>query len=208
VSASYVILANQALRLLGEASITSLGEGSELSETVSTLFEPTMRGLLASYPWRHTLRKARLARLETPPLTEWQHAHALPPDRLNLRALFNTDAPGAEPVQDFELFETRVFSRHLDLWADYQVWVDPAAWPPHVADAARHVLAATFAVPVTGSTSLAEYWRRTAYGTPQEQGLGGAIAQARRLDAQQQPPQRIRDFPLDRARMGGGRRWR
>ena len=205
-----VNLCNEALRLLGEVSITNLSEGTELAETCSLLFNTAARGILASYPWRCTLTKARLTRLSErggpdpgAPTHEWRFRHQLPADLLLLRELAASDAVAVPPMRQYELFDGTVLSNQPDLWADYQKWITPDLWPAHLRDAAKYALAAQFAIPVTGSTSLAEQYRRFAYGTPGEGATGGALGLARRIDAQQQPGQRITSFPLMEARLGG-----
>ena len=194
-------LVNAALRLLGEASLTSFGEGSELAESCNQIYGPTVLALQASYPWRHTLAKRRLSRLADAPLNEWAYAHALPPDYMVLRALFASPHTH-NTVDAYELFDGRVYADVPDLWADIQRDTDPAAWPPGFHKLAVHALASDLAVAVSGSTSLADYHRRIAFGTPQEGGEGGLSRQLRRIDAQQQPPQQVTDWPLLAARLG------
>jgi hypothetical protein len=202
MSSPAVALCNQALRLLGEGTITSFTEGTELANTCATLWQDTARGLLASYPWRFTLRKAELSRLADAPINEWPYAHQLPPGQLVLRQIFASPTPGVSPLLEYERFEDQVLARQPQLWADYQAEVDPALWPPAFALLARYALAADFAVPVAGSMSAAEWWDRKAFGGPGEARMGGQMGVARRLDAQQQPPQAITDFPLIDARNG------
>jgi len=199
-----VALCNQALRMLGEVSITSFEEGSEISETCNILYPDAMKGLLCSYPWRFSMAKQRLSQLLEKPINEWTYAHTLPPRMLLLRQLFASDGAYAQPLQEYELFEGRIYSHRPALWADYQQETDAATWPPHFIDLAKNALAALFAVAVTGSTTAADLYHRRAYGTPQEAGGGGLMRQARNLDAQQQPPQAITDFPLIAARYGLG----
>lgn len=203
MTASAVDLCNQALRLLGDATISSFEEGTELAETCNQLYADTVRALLAAHPWRFTLVKAQLARLAEAPLNEWTYAHALPSDRLALRELFTSGKVGARTLTAYELFESRVFSDQADIWCDYQRETDPATWPAPFRNLARHALAADFAVAVTGSAAMADSFRLIAYGTPAQGGNGGLLAQARRLDSVQQPPQAVRDFPLIAARLGG-----
>jgi hypothetical protein len=198
-----IVLANQALRLLASEGIASLDEGTDVANTVAQLYGTTIRQLLAAHPWRFTLRKQQLSRLAEPPLTEWQHLHALPADMLALRALYPTAAPGAETVRRYELFERRVASNHLDLWADYQFEPDAGTFPPYFVALARAALAAEFAIPLGVGAERADLFHRRAYGSPAEAMAGGLMREARRLDSQQQPPQRITDFPLISARFGG-----
>jgi hypothetical protein len=204
MSTPKVELVNQALRLIGAEAITSFDEQTDLAATCSSLFDDTVRALLAAYPWRFTLVKAQLSRLTDAPPNEWTYQHALMPDQLVLRQLFPSATVGARPVADYEVFGARVYSDQPELWADYQVERDPAVWPPYFRNLARHALAAVLAIPVAESAERADFYDRKAHGSPSEGRTGGLMGEARRLDAQQQPAQRMEDFPLLVARHGGG----
>jgi len=197
-------LANEALRLLGEMSIASLDEGTDLAETVNLLQNPLIEHLLTCHPWRFTMEKAQLARLSDAPINEWRYMHARPAGALLIRAIYPTAAVGAQPLREFEIFQDRIYSNNLDLWADYQVNRDPAAWPPYFRQLVRNALASEFAIPVGAATTAAEFYRVKAFGSPSEAGEGGLMRVAKRQDSMQQPPQAIRDFPLARARFGRG----
>jgi hypothetical protein len=196
-------LANSALRLLGEFGVAALDEGTDLAETIQLIQQDTVRALLAEHPWRFTMRKVRLVRLADPPINEWAQAHALPPDRLTIRAMRPSAGAGDQPVRDYEIFDNRVYSQIEDLWCDYQVAVDPGAWPPYFTNLARNALASDFAVAVGAGSSAAELFYRRAYGMPSEGRNGGLMQVARKIDSQQQPPQQLTDYPLLAARFGG-----
>jgi hypothetical protein len=198
-----IALCNEALRLLGQYSVVSLDEPTDQAQTVNLLFTGTKRFLLSTTPWRFTMRKVRLARVDETPASEWSRMHAMPFDPLTLRALFPSGAAGATPVRSFEIFETRILSDQDDLWADYQTEIDPDAWPAWFRQLARAALAADFAMAVGAGQSAADLWHRRAYGGPNDQMNGGLIGVARRADGQQQPPQVVRDYPLITARFGG-----
>lgn len=196
-----VQLCAEALLLLGAAPISGFDDGSASAQIAMRLWPGTRDALLACYPWRCTLAKARLARLSDAPKTEWAHAFALPPDLLTVRALFTANVPGARPLAEYELFDGRLYANAADVWIDYQRASDPDAWPAHLRQLARYALAAEFAMPVTEQLNLADLWHRKAWGTPGEGKAGGEAAVARRIDAQQQPPQVIDDYPLIAARL-------
>lgn len=208
MSTSAVTLCNVALKLLGADSLTSFDEGTDLAESCNTIYPSTVRALQASHPWRFTLTKLQLSRLAEPPLNEWRHAHALPPGMLILRQLFASGAVGQPPLTAYELFDGRAYSDQPELWADYQVERDPAIWPPYFTTLAEYALAAALALAVTESTERADYFRRLAFGTPQDAGNGGLMRDARRLDSTQQPAQALHDFPLIAARLGSFARGR
>lgn len=204
-TASTIALANAALLLLGSDTLESFDEGTERAEIVAALLDDTVRAVLVSYPWRSTLRKVRLAREVAAPINEWRYSHKLPVPCLLLRELRTSAAVGAAPLREYEIFDGAVLSNRPDLWADYQVQTEPATWPAYLTNAMRHALASVLAVPITESAERADYFGRLAYGTPAEAGQGGLMGVARRLDAQQQPPQVLDDFPLIAARNGGWR---
>jgi hypothetical protein len=195
-------LANEALALLGEYAIAGFDEGSDLANACTRIVPFAVRHLLSLHPWRFTLRKQQLARRVETPASEWTYLHALPTDRLLVRAMRASAQPGAPTVLEYEIFGDDVASHSLDLWCDYQVWRDPATWPPPFAAFARHALAAELAIAVGAGPTAREAFERSAYGSPLEQRQGGLLAQARRLDSQQQPNQAIADFPLVAARRG------
>lgn len=202
-TAGDVTLANAALGLLAESSITSFEDPPDLAGKVAQIYPVTVRAQLGSYPWRFTMRKAALSRLTAAPVTEWTYQHQLPIGMLALRSLRTSADPRAEPLKEYEIFEDKALTHQLDLWADYQVPIAPEYWPPTFYKMVTHALAADLSVVVTGSTSLADYHARLAFGLPQERGAGGITATARRVDAQQQPPQKFTRFALLEARHGG-----
>lgn len=198
-----VTLANSALRLLGEYGVAALDEGTDLAETIQLIQQDTVRALQSEHPWRFTMRKARLVRLAEGPINEWTYAHALPPDKLTLRAMRPNGTTSDQVVREYELFDNRVYSHQQDLWCDYQVPIDPGAWPPYFTNLVRNALAADFAVAVGAGSTAADLFHRRAFGLPGEGRNGGLMQVARKLDSQQQPPQQLNDYPLLAARFGG-----
>lgn len=203
MTAAAVALCNEALVRLGEAEISSFDDGTALARSCARIYPTVADAALAGYPWRFTLTKARLARQLRAPAGEWLYAHALPADLMVLRGVFPS-AAATRQVAEYELFEGQVYSGAPDLWADYQRGIQPELWPATFRAAIVAALAADLAIPVAASSALADLWHRRAFGTPSEGGGGGLMGQARRVDSQQQPPQRIGDFPLILARFGGG----
>jgi hypothetical protein len=198
-----ITLANSALRLLGEFGVAALDEGTDLAETIQLIQRDTVRALLTEHPWRFTMRKAQLARLADAPINEWTHAHSLPADRLTVRAMRPSSAATKDVVTEYEIFDNRVYSHQQDIWCDYQVDVDPGAWPPYFTNLVRNALAADFAMAVGAGPTAGQYFHQRAFGSPSEGRGGGLMQTARRIDSQQQPPQRILSNPLLSARFAG-----
>jgi len=199
-----VKLANAALALLAEEEIASFAEPADLAGKVEAIFAVTVPSLLASYPWRFTMTKQQLSLLTQAPVNEWTYQHALPPDMLVLRALRPSATATEATITAFEIFGRNVMSHNAAVWADYQKAIAVEFWPPVFYAMATHALASDLSNVVTGSTSLGEYHHGKAYGSPRENGNGGLMRIARGVDAQQQPPQRFRNFSLMQARQGGG----
>lgn len=203
MSDATVALCSEALRLLGEISISSFDEATPLAETAALLWPNVVSNLQTQYPWRFTLRRQQLSRLTSPPPTGWPYAYELPADLIALRAVTATNAPHDTPLSNWDRAGHMLLSDSDTVWAQYQIAVPVDRWPPYFRQLTKYALAAEFAVPVTDRTDLAEYWDRKAFGGPQEGRMGGLLREARRLDAQQQPAQPFETGLLVAARIGG-----
>jgi hypothetical protein len=189
-----VSLCSNALLMLGAGTITSFDEGTDKANVCAALYPDMVATLIASYPWRFSLRKIRLARETAVPVNEWQYQFTVPPDSLCIRACFTSGTPGAVPIREYEIFENVICANAAELWAQYQFRPDESRFPVYFRQALQVSLAAVFAKPITEETEIAELWNGVA---------ASLTATARRIDAQQQPPQKITQFPLVAARFSG-----
>jgi hypothetical protein len=194
-----VSIASNALLLLGEASISSFAE-TIAAQTAGALYPDILKAVLTVYPWGCTKTKARLARLADAPLSQWNYAFALPPGYLRVLGAFPSDAVGAAPLASYDLQENGVLANVADLWLDYQRQVPASALPPYIVKLLTLALAAELAMPITESTTKAEYWSRQAWGQAGEGLKGGWYRLATTADAQGAPPAQIADFSLIDAR--------
>ncbi len=102
------------------------------------------------YPFSWTLKKVQLARLVDAPINEWKYNYQFPGDMLgNPRAVFNTNAVGANPVRDFEIYSGGLFTNLEEVYIDYQFRPEPAIFPPYFVRLLKTALAAEFAEPIT-----------------------------------------------------------
>lgn len=198
-------LVNEALALIGEVVINSFEDGTEVSATASRIASTRIRGLIGTHPWRFSLRKVQLAPLLAAPVNEWRFAFAVPADVLNIREAFSAGTVHAPRLERWEIFGQRLLANAEAVWVDYQREVPVREWPPVFRLLVRTALAADLAIPVAGSPNARAEMLREAFGGPMELNQGGLLAQARRVDSQQQPPQRVEDFPLLVARHGAWR---
>lgn len=147
------------------------------------------------------MKKTQLSQLVASPTNEWTYGYQLPTDRIgDPFAVFASEGVGASPIKEFEIFGDKLFTNHALIIIDYPFKPAESAFPGYFTEFLVQALASALAIPVTDQTTTADYYRALAYGTPGENGNGGALSRARRANSAQQPPQRIEDFTLVNAR--------
>lgn len=185
---SAIALCSRALLMIGAASISSFDEGTAEAEVAANLYPSLRDALLSSHPWNFATRTAWLARLAAPPQADFAEAFALPDDCL--RALSAGIGPSSRGVV------YRVVGRALHCDSDevllrYLARVGEDTFPAFFDQALIARLAAEFCLPLTESTSRAEFLVRLA---------GEEMRRARLVDAQEHTAEAIADFPLIDAR--------
>ena len=166
--------------------------------TVAQLYGAKRDAILAAHPWTCTRRKMQLTASDDAddPITEWTQAYELPDWRLgNVRAVF-LSADDDIPFKEWELFGNRLYCNESAVYIDYQVRAEEDTWPEWLVTLMQYALASEFAEPITDQTSKAEFYAMKAYGTPAAEGKGGQFRQARNLESQGKPSERIQDFSL------------
>ena len=192
-----VEICSRATNRLGAKAIQSFTEGTDLATSCATIYPGLLESELSVYPWRFAMKKARLSRHVDTPANEWKYAYQLPTDRIGPPfALFNSDAGGAQPHKQFEIFSDKIFTNEELVIIDYPFKPAESAFPAYFTEFMVLAMAGELAMPVTDQVSTADFYRAKAYGTPSENGNGGQLGRARRANSAQQPPQRIEDFTL------------
>jgi hypothetical protein len=185
-------LINRALVNLGETTITDLTDEDTISVSCATVYPSVRDEVLGLYPWRCTLKRARLARLSTAPENEWTYAFQLPSDRIGEpRTVWNTSKVGAEPFKLFDLEGDTLVTDAAEIWVEYPWLINEANYSAHLRTLIVFVLSARLAEPVTEDSSKSQYWEMKAYGTPSDDGMGGYFARARLMDSQGRPSQEM-----------------
>ena len=173
--ASEVSICNRALRVLGVAPITALGEDSKAGSWALETYADARDGLLADYPWNFAIRRAVLAAGSLPPAWGYLYLYPLPADCLRMLAV------EGEPEERVEPYKIEGRAIATDAPAPLKIRyiarvTDPAQFGPLFADALAARLAAEGAFHFTGSTSREEQLR---------QAYRELAANARRYDAQE-----------------------
>lgn len=192
-------IGNEALAMLGAQPVMQADEGTELASTLFRIGPSSLAAVLTAHPWACTMRQARLPRRLAPPELGFRYAYALPAEMLAFRGAYAGSHPGAPPIAVWRIQGEELLCDAEEVWAEFQAEPPLARWPPHLRHFARAALAADLALNITGSNSDAQLMTQRAWGLG-EQSL---LAQARRVEAQQQPHMAMTDFPLIAARHGG-----
>jgi len=190
-------IVSDALIMLGASPLSSFADGTDEAQVGDRLYDDVRDTILMQYPFSWTLKKVKLARLAEAPINEWKYKYQFPGDMLgNPRAVFSTNAVGANPVRDFEIYSGGVFTSLEEVFIDYQFRPEPANFPPYFVRLLKTALAAEFAEPITDQITKAEYYHSKAYGSPSENMRGGLMRVAINIDGASQPSQNIQEFPI------------
>lgn len=177
-------LCSQALVKIGANGIVSFNENTAEAEVASYLYSSVRDALLSSYPWRFATTQSQLVRFATTPQTDYQYSFALPKDFLRALSL-GTVYKGYGT--DYRICENELQTNQKDVILTYIFRPQEEMFPAFFAEALVSKLAAEFCLPLTESTSRAEYLNKRAQTD---------ISSARLIDAQQAMPKVIDDFSL------------
>jgi hypothetical protein len=136
-------LISKALILCGETVLTSLSDNRYGAQVGANLFELLYENELQSHPWRFSMKKVALSRLNVTPLNQYQYAHQIPADCLLPRHVY--------PVTDYEIFGSRVYSNDTTIELDYQFKPDVGLVPAYFAMLMTYALARDMVKPLTES---------------------------------------------------------
>lgn len=181
-----VQLCARALLKIGAQPITSFDENTAEAEISALLYDVCRDAMLSGYPWSFATAQDRLALLDESPRADFNSAFGLPGDFLRvLSAGHGTSGRGRG-------ISYRIQEQHLHTNADtvlltYVFRPDESAFPAFFNQALICRLAAEFCLPLTENTSRTEMFSKAAEAE---------FARARSIDAQQQTPQSIDQFPL------------
>jgi hypothetical protein len=130
-----------------------------------------------------------LSQDSTDPINEYTYSHIVPPEALLIWALFNSDAVGATPVQDYDIYGTdtarRVFSNYESLYADYTFYPNESQWPHYFVELVIVSFASKIAIPVTGNDAFAKFYEEQANGGASANYKGGLFGIATGTESKQ-----------------------
>ncbi len=177
-------LCSRALIKLGAQSISSFEEETAEAHIADQLYDLTVDGLLAAYPWRFALTQVRLNRLAVNPTADFKYAYALPNDCVRIISAGHC-LKGSGLSYRIHKQQLHTDSDHVIL--TYIARPSEESFPAFFVQALVAKLAAEFCLPLTESTSRTEFLCKIA---------DTEIAQARLVDSQQAVPPAFQDFSL------------
>lgn len=183
-----VSLCSKALLKIGAQTITSFQDGTAEAETAANLYPIIRDGLLSSYPWSFAIFQKKLARLDMKPVADYQYAYQLPTEFLRI---ISAGSGNRGSGIEYRIFENKIYTNSQDVIITYISKVNENIFPTFFCEALVSRLAAEFCIPLTESSSRAEYLSKKA---------DTEIKQARLIDAQQSTPLKFEDFTLVEAR--------
>jgi len=181
---SAIGLCSRALLRLGATTIASFEEGTAESEVAANLYPPIRDAVLSSHPWSFATAQGTLPRLAADPVADWEAAYQLPADFLRV---LSAGPDGAGRGLSYRLAEKRLFCNSDDVTLTYIFRPEEAAFPPFFDQMLIARLTAEFCIPITESTTRAQFLFRLAEDE---------FRRAKLIDAQQHTPVAIADFPL------------
>ncbi len=184
MASTAIALCSRALVKIGAQGISSFNEGTAESDVALYLYTSTRDALLSAHPWRFATTQTTLALLDEEPFADYHYAFCLPDDFL--RAISCGSGRRGVGV-DYRIHENKLHANNKQVTLTYVFRPDESGFPPFFDQALIARLAAEFCLPLTESTSRADYLTKVA----QEE-----YKNAKLIDAQQAVPNAIWDFPL------------
>lgn len=186
---SVVDICNEAMDLLGAATITSLTENSKEARLCNRRFETVRDSVLRSHPWNVAVTRASLAQDSVGPAFGFTYQYTLPTDPycLRLLAFWNSNVNNEVAAYDSQVMykvEGRKILSNEDTCNIVYVGriEDTESYDSMLSSTIASALAAETAYAVTGSSNIAQLM---------EQRYQNKLREARSADATEGMPDRI-----------------
>lgn len=190
---------------IGATPPTSLKDVSAETVAANALYEQQIRFELTRYRWHFATTMYPLGSpLADTPIARWSYAYSLPNTQgevLQVHGAFRSDSPIS-----FDRYGDKLLcNEEADVTIDATVRRDESLWPPHFVVYIRSRLAEKFAGNITHDAQMANKCMRDCDGEAGNPRKPGLLAEAKRIDAQQQTARRIQTGRnLVGVRRGGG----
>jgi hypothetical protein len=147
-TATKVGLVSKALLLCQETAANSLSDDRYGVEIGANLFELIYENELQSNPWRFSMKKTALSRLNLEPLNQYKYVYQIPADCLLVRHVY--------PPIDYEIFGAHLYADQPSVELDYQFKPEVASCPAYFQMLMAYALARDMVQPITGSAAAVQ----------------------------------------------------
>jgi|TARA_R100001510_G_scaffold27454_1_gene24171 hypothetical protein len=186
---SVVEICNEAMDLLGAATITSLDENSKEARLCNRRFSTVRDAVLRSHPWNCAITRATLSQDGTPPSFGFAHQYTLPTSPFCLRVLsfFSSNVDSEISPYDsqvmFKIEGRKILTDEATCKIIYLARItDTTQFDSLLSNAIAFRLASETAYAITGSNSIAQ----SLFGLYEQR-----LREARSMDAVEGKPDRI-----------------
>ena len=179
-----ISLSSRALVKLGASDIASFNEATTEAKVAAQLYDPTLEGLLAQYPWRFALAQSTLNRLAQNPTADYQYAYQLPNNLIRILSAGNGYKSSG---LNYKIVKERLYTNAEHVVISYIFRPSEDLFPPFFVSALIAKLAAEFCLPLTESTTRTDYMLKLA---------DEELKAAKLADSQQSVPSCFQDFSL------------
>ena len=160
---SVVDICNEAMDLLGAATITSLTKNSKEARLCNRRFDTVRDAVLRSHPWNTAVTRAEIARDSTAPAFGFTYQYTMPTDPYCLRVLsfWNSNVDNEIAAYDsqvmYKIEGRKILSNEGTCKITYIGRVtDTEQFDSMLSNTIAHRLAAETAYAITGSTTVAQ----------------------------------------------------
>jgi hypothetical protein len=181
---SNIALCSRALLKVGANTISSFDEGTAEAEIAANLYQSIIDATLSSYPWSFATAQATLPRLSAKPIADYSFAYQLPPDFLRV---ISAGSKKRGRGVDYKISENRLHTNSSNVTLTYIFRPKEKNFPAFFDQTIISKLAAEFCLPLTESTSRAEFLIKQAEKD---------FNYSKLIDSQQAVPQAIENFSL------------
>lgn len=141
-----------------------------------------------AYPWSFAKTTRRLvARADAPDPAHWLTWFDLPPDRIGPPRAVYTDPDCRRPLTDFDIADGRLLCNDAQAWLVFMRFVTWERWPGDVYELVQVAMMAEYALSIREDRPLHDRLYQKAFGTPQQNGMGGLLSSALENDSQGTP---------------------
>lgn len=199
--ANDLVIANEALALIGHDPIPNFEGKTPASEKTARLYPLVLGRLLDGYAWRFALRALELTRLSALAAPGYLYVHALPNDAAGYPARVYQSADGLASSR-WAVYEDGLHSCHERVWIDY---VRAGAVSGTFRNLFVRALAADLSLSISDDRTIRDRLYSEAFGPPSQNGKGGLFQMAMSEDSHSAPTRNVLDAapgPLVEASLG------